>query len=297
LTEFESIMRGIEGSMDAAELGPRRLADQELFDYLRQAQVPHHTISQPLRRPEEMLSYRSVRTQATEGSIQNETETYLNIDGYLYSVVSLKELPDATLPGMLQRFATLGFPLVISSQLFIPDQVKVLKGYKKRLKKMIAAQKDGDGNYKANPEAEEAERQLKQVATEIVSSSLKTVKLSLSIVVRTSHQAVTFTQLEEAERELANRTQEVLNSFQRMNGAKAVVETIAKRRIFINTLPGMGELDKREQDLLTPNAADLAPTDMPWTGTRRSPLILFETPYRQLIPIRCSIQRSPTETG
>ena len=23
---------------------------------------------------------------------------------------------------------------------------------------------------------------------------------------------------------------------------------------------------------------------MPWTGTRRSPLILFETPYRQLIP-------------
>ena len=46
----------------------------------------------------------------------------------------------------------------------------------------------------------------------------------------------------------------------------------------------MGELDKREQDLLTPNAADLAPTDMPWTGTRRSPLILFETPYRQLIP-------------
>ena len=99
LTEFESIMRGIEGSMDAAELGPRRLSDQELFDELRQAQVPHRTLSQPLRRPEEMLSYRSVRTQATEGSILNETETYLNIDGYLYSVVSLKELPDATLPG------------------------------------------------------------------------------------------------------------------------------------------------------------------------------------------------------
>lgn len=284
LTEFNSIMRGIESSMDAAELGPRRLSDQELFDELRYSQVPHRTAPQRLRRPEEMLSHRSVRSQAAEGSILNETETYLNIDGFLYSVVSLKELPDATLPGMVQRFATLGFPLVISSQLFIPDQVKVLKGYKKRLKKMIAAQKDGDGNYKANPEAEEAERQLKQVATEIVSSSLKTVKLTLSIVVRTSHQAATLTQLEEAERELANRTQEVLNSFQRMNGAKAAVETIAKRRILINTLPGMGELDKREQDLLSPNAADLVPTDMPWTGTRRSPLILFETPYRQLIP-------------
>ncbi|HZD45714.1 MAG TPA: hypothetical protein VE109_06510, partial [Acidobacteriaceae bacterium] len=68
------------------------------------------------------------------------------------------------------------------------------------------------------------------------------------------------------------------------NGAKAVVETIAKRRIFIGALPGMGETDKREQDMLTPNAADLIPTEMPWTGTRRSPLILFETPFRQLIP-------------
>ena len=90
--------------------------------------------------------------------------------------------------------------------------------------------------------------------------------------------------MEEAERELANRTQEILNAFQRMNGAKAVVETIAKRRIFLGTLPGMGETDKREQDMLTPNAADLLPTEMPWAGTRRSPLILFETPFRQLIP-------------
>jgi hypothetical protein len=52
LTEFESIMRGIESSMDAAELGQQRLDNQTLFDELRQAQVPHHTMSQSLRRPE-----------------------------------------------------------------------------------------------------------------------------------------------------------------------------------------------------------------------------------------------------
>jgi type IV secretory pathway VirB4 component len=90
--------------------------------------------------------------------------------------------------------------------------------------------------------------------------------------------------LEEAERQLSNRTQEVLNGFTHMNGSRAVAETIAKRRIFLGTLPGMGESDKREQDMLTSNVADLVPVEMPWTGTRRSPLILFETPYRQLIP-------------
>jgi len=46
----------------------------------------------------------------------------------------------------------------------------------------------------------------------------------------------------------------------------------------------MGDEDKRDQDMLSSNVADLVPVEMPWTGTRRSPLILFETPYRQLIP-------------
>ena len=284
LAEFESILRGIEGSMEAANLGPRRLSTQDLFEELKHAQHPVRRDHRPYTPGEEMIEYRSAREQATQSSILNESETYLNIDGYLYSVVSLKELPDATFPGMLQKFSTLGFPVTISGQVVIPDQVKVLKSYKKRLQKMTAAQKDANGNFKSNPEAEVAQAQLIQVQRDIISSSLKTAKLSLSVVVRTSQPAVTFADLERAERDLANRTQEVLNAFTHMNGAKAVLETIAKRRIFLGTLPGMGDPDKRDQDMLTSNVADLVPVEMPWTGTRRSPLILFETPYRQLIP-------------
>ncbi len=284
LAEFESILRGIEGSMEAANLGSRRLTTQELFEELKYAQHPLRRDHRPYVPGEGMIEYRSAREQAAEASILNETETYLNIDGYLYGVVSLKELPDATFPGVLQNFSTLGFPIVISGQVIIPDQVKVLKSYKKRLQKMTAAQKDANGNFKSNPEAEVAQAQLLQVQRDIISSSLKTAKLSLSVVVRTSHAAVTMRDLEQSERELANRTQEVLNAFTHMNGAKAVAETIAKRRIFLGTLPGMGEADKRDQDMLTSNVADLVPVEMPWTGTRRSPLILFETPFRQLIP-------------
>ena len=284
LAEFESILRGIEGSMEAATLGPRRLKTQDLFEELKHAQHPTRRDCRPYVPGEEMIEYRSAREQAADSSILNETETYLNIDGYLYGVVSLKELPDATFPGMLKGFSTLGFPIVVSAQITIPDQVKVLKSYKKRLQKMTAAQRDVDGNFKLNPEAEVAQAQLIQVQRDIISSSLKTAKLSLSVVVRTSQPAVTLRDLEQSERELANRTQEVLNAFTHMNGAKAVAETIAKRRIFVGTLPGMEEADKRDQDMLTLNVADLVPVEMPWTGTRRSPLILFETPYRQLIP-------------
>jgi len=284
LAEFESILRGIEGSMLATNLGPKRLSTQELFEEIKHSQHPSRRDRRAYVPGEELFEYRSAREQATQSSILNETESYLNIDGYLYSVVSLKELPDATFPGMLQNFSTLGFPVVISGQVVIPDQVKVLKGYKKRLQKMTAAQKDANGNFKSNPEAEVAQAQLLQIQRDIISSSLKTAKLSLSVVVRTSQQAVTLGDLERSERELANRTQEVLNAFTHMNGGKAVMETIAKRRIFLGTLPGMAEPDKRDQDMLTSNVADLVPVEMPWTGTRRSPLILFETPYRQLIP-------------
>jgi type IV secretory pathway VirB4 component len=257
LAEFESLLRGVEGSMEVAALGPRRLSTQELFEELKHAQHPTRRDHRPYVPGEEMLEYRSAREQVTQSSILSETETYLNIDGYLYSVVSLKELPDATFPGMLQKFSTLGFPIVVSGQVVIPDQVKVLKGYKKRLQKMTAAQKDANGNFKVNPEAEVAQAQLLQVQRDIISSSLKTAKLSVSVVVRTSKAAISFGTLEEAERQLANRTQEVLNGFTHMNGSRAVAETIAKRRIFLGTLPGMGESDKREQDMLTSNVADL----------------------------------------
>jgi type IV secretory pathway VirB4 component len=284
VAEFEAMLRGIESAMEAASLAPKRLSSQELFDQLKHAQHPHRRDHRPLVPPEEFIRYRSVRDQAAEASIRKETDSYLNIDGYLYSVLTLKELPDATLPGMLQKFSTLGFPLVISGQVTIPNQVKVLKAYKKRMQKMVAAQKDAEGNFKFNAEAEVSQSQLLQVQRDLISSSLKTASVSLSVIVRTSHPEITTADREVCERELNNRVEEALTAFTQMNGGKAQLETLAKRRIFVGTLPGMGESDKREQDVLTPNAADLVPVEMPWRGTRRSPLMLFETPYRQLIP-------------
>jgi len=107
--EFESILRGIEGSMEAANLGSRRLESQELFEALKHAQHPTRRDHRSYLPPEEMVEYQSARYQAAEASILNETESYLNIDGYLYGVISLKELPDATFPVCFRTFRLLGF--------------------------------------------------------------------------------------------------------------------------------------------------------------------------------------------
>jgi type IV secretory pathway VirB4 component len=160
----------------------------------------------------------------------------------------------------------------------------VLKGYKSRLRKMQAVQRDSNGGFRTNVEAQVAETQLVRVQQDIISSSVKTAKLSLVIGTRTSQRAVTTAELEEAERKIDSRRQQLLYAIARMNGAKAVAETLAKKRLYFSSLPAMGEADKRDQDLLTSNAADLLPVETPWRGTLRSPLILLETPYRQLIP-------------
>lgn len=279
LTEFESLLNGIEATMHAAELGAVRLSDHELFLEAKRAINPFSTDVRPYS-PDEG----SAREQITETSILEETETYLNIDGVLYSFVSLKDLPDATFPGILRELCGLDFPLIINAQVTIPDQTKVLKSYKTRLRKMQAAQRDSHGGFRVNVEAQVAEAQLLQVQQEIISSSIKTGKLSLVIGTRTSFPAVTASELEEAERIIQNRRQQLLSAIARMNGAKGVTETLAKRRLYFGSLPGMGEQDLRDHDLLTSNAADLLPVESPWQGTPRSPLFLLETPYRQLIP-------------
>jgi type IV secretory pathway VirB4 component len=69
-----------------------------------------------------------------------------------------------------------------------------------------------------------------------------------------------------------------------MNGSRGLPEDLAKRRLFIGALPGMGEENQRENDCLTLHAADLLPVETSWRGMPHSPLILLETPQRQLVP-------------
>lgn len=284
LAEFESLLRGIETTMQAADLGARRLNEAELFLEAKRALNPLHPDKRNYRRSNDLLDCKSVRDQLVDVSIVDESDSYLNVDGILYTFVSLKELPDATFPGILRELVALDFPITVNAQLTVPDQNKVLKNYKSRLRKMQAAQRDSHGGFRPNVEAQVAEAQLFRVQQDIIASSLKTAKLSLIVGTRTSEPAITASDLEEAERIISDRRQQLLSTIGRMNGAKAVTETHAKRRLFFSSLPAMAEDDLRDHDMLTPNAADLLPLETPWAGTPRSPLFLLETPYRQLIP-------------
>jgi hypothetical protein len=112
---------------------------------------------------------------------------------------------DRTYPGILRELLALPFPIVVNTEIVIPDQARVINQYKWQQRKMMAAQHDISGGFRVNVEAQVAERQLVQVLEDVISSSLKTCRTRLIIVVRTSQPARTARGLDEAERILADR--------------------------------------------------------------------------------------------
>jgi len=284
VAEFSSLMSGIEGTLEATGMRIERLTQNDIFMELKRAMNPLVHDTRPFHPARELLFYESARSQIACVNIEDELDEYLKIGGLLYSFISLKDLPDATYPGVLRELVVMDFPIIINAEVVLPDQAKAVKQYKSRLRKMTAAQKDIHGGFRLNVDAQVAEHQLIKILQELISSSLKSCQLSLTIAVRTSRPARNRVEAEEAERILADRRQRVLHAIARMNGARGVPETLAQKRFFFSGLPGLGENNRREKDVLTLHAADLLPVEMPWRGTPNSPLMLFETPYRQLLP-------------
>lgn len=291
LSEFNSLLSGVEQTLAATGMALGRMSDEELFLEVKRALNPLTEDRGRLRRPAESLRYRSAREQVVNTNIEDEQEMYLKVAGLLYSFMSLKELPDGTFPGLLRELVSLDFPLVVCTEVSVPDQTKVIGYYKGRLRRMMSAQKDTRGAFRVNIEAQVAEGQLMRVLQDVIASSLKTCRVSMIIGVRTSKPAESRADLEEARRILADRRQRALHVVMRLNGARGLQEDLAKRRLYLGSLPGLTEENKREHDCLTLHAADLLPVEMPWQGTPQSPLVLLETPYRQLVPF------SPFDSG
>ena len=284
VAEFRSLMAGVETTLQSTGMKLTRMSGDDLFLEIKRALHPLGNDIAPYRRPETSFFYESARSQLANVNIEDELDDYLKIGGLLYSFISLKDLPDATFPGVLRELVVMDFPITINAEVVLPDQAKSVKQYKSRLRKMTAAQKDIHGGFRLNVDAQVAEHQLIKVLQDLISSSLKSCQMSVTIAVRTSQPARNRVEREQAERILSDRRQRVLHAITRMNGARGIPETLAQKRFFFSGLPGQAEMNKRELDVLTLHAADLLPVEMPWGGTPNSPLMLFETPYRQLIP-------------
>jgi hypothetical protein len=284
MMHFDSMLRGIESSMNSAELKAERLTHDELFNEVQDTLGPFCPVRTRLRAHPEATREISAREQMTNVILNDVTDSFMVIDHVLWGVITMKEPPERTYPGVIRELQTLGFPLVISTNIALPNQGNVLKLYQRREKKMISAQSDLRGRPRIDAQARQTQQELQEIQQRILASSTKACHASLTIAYRTSFQYISDAQYEEAERQLMARRHQIMHIISRMDGAVALPESNAQVRMLLNTLPGLAGKDKRDHDVLTANAADLMPVEMPWIGTPRTPMMLFTTPYRQLIP-------------
>lgn len=285
ILQFQALLRGVESTMNAAELKPVRLTHRQLFRSTQDAIGPFSPVRSRMYLNPVSENEMSVRDQLACVHLDGMTESYISIDRTLWGVVTLKDPPERTNPGIIRKLLVLGFPLTISTNIEIPNQTKLLNHYQKTQKKMRNAQVDLRGRPRHDAVAAQVEKELGDISSRILASSTKACKVSLSIAFRASFQANTAADFEKAEQQLAERRQQIIHAISGMDGAVALPESMAAQlRLFIDTLPGLANKNKREIDMLTANAADLAPVEMPWAGTPRTPMMLFTTPYRQLIP-------------
>src|SRR5262249_39729699 len=150
----------------------------DLFLEIKRALNPIEDDLVRYRNPDASIFYESARSQIANVNIQDELDDYVKVGGLLYSFVSLKDFPDATFPGVLRELVVMDFPIVINAEVILPDQAKAVKQYKSRLRKMTAAQKDFQGGFRPNIDAQVAEHQLVKVLQDLISSSLKSCQMS-----------------------------------------------------------------------------------------------------------------------
>src|SRR5712664_4736973 len=81
LAEFNSLLAGVEATLQATGMSIRRMTHQDLFLEIKRALNPLGNDTLPYRPPDESLWYESARSQMSNVNIEDEQDDYLKIGG------------------------------------------------------------------------------------------------------------------------------------------------------------------------------------------------------------------------
>jgi hypothetical protein len=236
----------------------RRLAEHELVRHV------YHSLNPGDRQAAD----RSRSIESLLNSDWSEGLRFLDLGGALKAVVTLSELPEATFASLPRPLAALDFPCELVLNIRVPDQAAKIRKLRRLLKKSLAFQLRKDGSRRRDFQAAALENDTVDTLTSAVTSSQRLVEIELAAVVSSTKMVRTAREREKAERELAQRVESVLQAIGQMNGARGYREDTALLPTFISFLPGIQGVRKTNRDftLLSGQAADLVPIELPWTG-------------------------------
>jgi hypothetical protein len=257
VAEFSQILETYRIGLEA--IAPvRRLNETELVQLIYHSLNPAELLI-PDHKPQDAL----LNTDWSEGN------RYLDLGGVLKTVVTLSELPEATFASLIRPLMGLDFASEIVVNVHVPNQAAKVRRLRRLLKKSLAFQLRKDGSRRRDFQAAALEKDTIDTLTSAITSSQRLVEIELAVIVSASKVALTATQREAAELEISHRVESVLQAFGQMYGARGYREDTALLPTFISFMPGVQGVrnTNREFTLLSGQAADFVPVEVPWSGT------------------------------
>lgn len=268
VAQFNQILETYRMSLEAVS-PVRRLTESELVE------VIYHALN-----PADRQRSKTKQSAPLMNNDWFEGARFLDLGGILKAVVTLSELPEATFASLLRPLMALDFPSEVVLNVRVPDQAAKVRKLRVLLKKSLAFQLRKDGTRRRDFQAAALEKDSVDTLASAITSSQRIVEIELGVVVSTSTAARTSAAREKAEQELERRVESVLQAFGQINGARAYREETALLPTFIAFLPGAHGVRRTNRDftLLSGQAADFVPIEIPWTGTHDSrPAFLTRT--------------------
>ena len=259
VTEFNQILETYRIGLEAIT-SVRRLSEPQLVELVYKALNP---------------ADRQVPKTKTQSASLAKTDwfegvRFLDVGGILNGVVTLSELPEATFASLIRPLMALDFPSEVVLNVRVPDQGAKVRKLRVLLKKSLAFQLRKDGSRRRDFQAAALEKDTVDTLASAITSSQRIVEIELGVIVSTSTAARTSAEREKSEQELAQRVESVLQAVGQMNGARGYREETALLPTFIAFLPGIHGVRKTNRDftLLSGQAADFVPIELPWAGTQ-----------------------------
>jgi hypothetical protein len=258
VAEFTQVLETYRIGLEAIT-SVQRLAEAELVRLLYHALNP----------AERQAANRNCEFELLLNTDWSEGIRFIDLGGVLKAVVTLSELPEATFASLPRPLLGLDFPSEIVLSIRVPDQAAKVRKLRRLLKKSLAFQLRKDGSRRRDFQAAALEKDTVDTLTAAITSSQRLVEIEIAVVVSNSKVKRTAAERDKAEQELAQRVESVLQAIGQINGARGYREDTALLPTFISFLPGLQGLKKtnREFTLLSGQAADFVPIELPWTGT------------------------------
>jgi type IV secretory pathway VirB4 component len=273
---LENLGHELRSALIAADLSARPLGGHEvrglLYELLnparaRRVPVPGSPGGSPYQEP------RTAREQLAFASAREDIDT-LELDGRLLRVITLRDLPTATDPALLEGL-TVGLPFSCRVQLAVEllDDQKALDELKVRRNRANAHAALGQ---RRNQEAEAAAADVEDLIDKNLAASIRMVKVGLSVVLSVDAAAPN------ARGTLDHQTGEVLRTLAGIHGAQGLIESYAQLDSFLGSLPANAHHRTRWHLCTSENAAHMLLAYQSWPG-HGSPALLLENGRNYLV--------------